>query len=104
MCIEFPWKGGSISRRSTPCFRSTHLKMTAQSEGITVGRTSLVLAQRIEDLLTRPSCRPDQRILIALAGVPGSGKSTVTDLLTKALQQRAIEHVAVVPMVGSLGF
>jgi tRNA uridine 5-carbamoylmethylation protein Kti12 len=37
--------------------------------------------------------------LIALAGVPGSGKSTVSQELLLELSSRGIHDVAIVPMV-----
>lgn len=58
----------------------------------------LDLVRRIESLLA--SARDSrQRILIALAGVPGSGKSTVSHELLAELAVRGIQDVAVVPMV-----
>ncbi|KAK9413419.1 putative Phosphoribulokinase/uridine kinase [Seiridium unicorne] len=58
------------------------------------------LCVRIESLLVRQSLCPQQRLLVALAGVPGSGKSTVSGALIKALFQRGIFDVVVVPMDG----
>lgn len=57
------------------------------------------LASRIEMLLQRQASEPRQRILVALAGVPGSGKSTVSQALLQELGRRGIEDVAIVPMV-----
>lgn len=59
------------------------------------------LASRIEALLQRQASDPRQRILVALAGVPGSGKSTVSHALLQELNRRGIEDVAIVPMVSA---
>jgi len=56
----------------------------------------LDLVRRVEKLLASDS---HQRVLIALAGVPGSGKSTVSHALLAELALRGIQDVAVVPMV-----
>lgn len=45
---------------------------------------------------------PEQRIIIAIAGVPGSGKSTVAARLLEYLYGNGICDVAVAPMVGYL--
>ncbi|KAL6709124.1 hypothetical protein ACN47E_001940 [Coniothyrium glycines] len=58
------------------------------------------LASRIERLLARQKLNPRQRILIALAGVPGSGKSTVSSAVLAELEARRVGDVAVVPMDG----
>ncbi|KAH6655779.1 phosphoribulokinase/uridine kinase [Truncatella angustata] len=59
------------------------------------------LCVRIESLLARQKLCPKQRLLVALAGVPGSGKSTVSGALMRALMQRGIHSgVVVVPMDG----
>jgi tRNA uridine 5-carbamoylmethylation protein Kti12 len=39
-------------------------------------------------------------MLVALAGVPGSGKSTISSALLQELTGRGIQDVAIVPMVG----
>ncbi|KAK5112091.1 hypothetical protein LTR85_011672 [Meristemomyces frigidus] len=57
-----------------------------------------VLQDRIT--LLRETVNPDERIIIALAGVPGSGKSTVTAKLLAGLAREGIDDVAVVPMDG----
>lgn len=61
--------------------------------------TTDLLCGRIECLLTRQNLQPKQRLLVALAGVPGSGKSTVSGTLMAALNQRGVSDVVVVPMV-----
>lgn len=65
----------------------------------TVQETILDLARRVEKLLARQAGNPRQRILVGLAGVPGSGKSTVSDALIAELVLRGVQDVAVVPMV-----
>ena len=59
----------------------------------------LDLVRRTERLLSRQASDPGQRMLVALAGVPGSGKSTVSAALLTELGTRGIKDVAVVPMV-----
>ena len=55
------------------------------------------LKTRIEDLLQRTPA--DERILIALAGVPGSGKSTFCAALVKEFLTLEQYDIIVVPMV-----
>lgn len=62
----------------------------------------LDLVKRIEGLLCRQASTPRQRMIVALAGVPGSGKSTVSHALLAELDMRNIRDVLVVPMVSSL--
>ncbi|KAJ4353532.1 uncharacterized protein N0V89_005262 [Didymosphaeria variabile] len=62
--------------------------------------TILNLAKRVEALLKRQSSSPPSRILVALAGVPGSGKSTVSAALLLELAAKGITDVAVVAMDG----
>jgi putative protein kinase ArgK-like GTPase of G3E family len=59
----------------------------------------LDLVRRVEKLLSRQAADPRDRILVALAGVPGSGKSTVSHALLAELAARNVHDVAVVPMV-----
>jgi pantothenate kinase len=59
----------------------------------------LNLVRRVEKLLERQASDPQHRVLVALAGVPGSGKSTVSHALLAELASRNISDVAVVPMV-----
>lgn len=59
----------------------------------------LDLVSRMQELLQRQALNPRQRMLVALAGVPGSGKSTVSHALLQELARRGIEDVAIVPMV-----
>lgn len=62
------------------------------------------LVERVKKLLARQEIEPRERMIIALAGVPGSGKSTVSNSLLKELGLRGIRDVAVVPMVGDHNF
>jgi hypothetical protein len=61
--------------------------------------TILHLERRVQKLLSRQACEPRQRILVGLAGVPGSGKSTVSGALIAELKLRGVQDVVVVPMV-----
>ncbi|KAF5257521.1 hypothetical protein FOXYS1_11957 [Fusarium oxysporum] len=64
-------------------------------------KTTNKLNDRVERLLTRQKLSgPTQRILIALAGVPGSGKTTISDALIRELKKNGILDVAVLPMDG----
>lgn len=63
--------------------------------------TTLDLLSHVEKLLCRQALNPRQRVLIALAGVPGSGKSTVSHTLVQELARRGVNDVAIVPMVSS---
>ncbi|KAL2204982.1 phosphoribulokinase/uridine kinase [Sarocladium strictum] len=59
-----------------------------------------LLCKRIEALVAAKSLTaPGERVLIALAGVPGSGKSTISSALLEALPKYGVENVAVLPMV-----
>lgn len=61
------------------------------------------LCDRVEYLLAQLfTASPQQRIMIALAGVPGSGKSTVCAAVLNALSCRGVEDVSVVPMVSKI--
>ncbi|KAJ4362338.1 hypothetical protein N0V83_010431 [Neocucurbitaria cava] len=66
----------------------------------TLQEAILDLVRRIEKLLSRQSANPRQRILVALAGVPGSGKSTVSHAVLAELELRGVTDVAIVPMDG----
>ncbi|KAJ4116999.1 hypothetical protein NW765_010412 [Fusarium oxysporum] len=64
-------------------------------------KTTNKLNDRVERLLTRQKLSgPTRRILIALAGVPGSGKTTISDALIRELKKNGILDVAVLPMDG----
>ncbi|GJC84765.1 putative uridine kinase C227.14 [Colletotrichum liriopes] len=64
-------------------------------------KTIAKLRERVKCLLDgqRLSC-PSRRVLVAVAGVPGSGKSTITAALLEDLKRHAIENVAILPMDG----
>ncbi|RXG47332.1 hypothetical protein VDGE_30822 [Verticillium dahliae] len=69
--------------------------------GDNLAKTTAQLRLRAEHLLAEQSRNdPRQRVLIALAGVPGSGKSTVATALLEDLNRHGIRHVAVLPMDG----
>jgi pantothenate kinase len=57
-----------------------------------------IFLQRLEVLTKLDTC-PGKRIIIALAGAPGSGKSTVAAALTKRFNATHKEKLQVVPMV-----
>lgn len=60
---------------------------------------ALMLTERIESLLKRQKAtNPRRRVLIALAGVPGSGKSTISAALLQVLPEYGIDDLAVLPM------
>lgn len=59
-----------------------------------------LLCRRVETLIgDKKPADPGGRVLIALAGVPGSGKSTISSALLRALPNKGIDEVAVLPMV-----
>ncbi|KAH7304273.1 phosphoribulokinase/uridine kinase [Stachybotrys elegans] len=64
------------------------------------GAVSL-LTERVKSLLeTHVPPHSRGRILIALSGVPGSGKSTISSALLRALPSHGIDNVIVLPMDG----
>lgn len=70
------------------------------SQQVSLDETICGLRDRIQRLLTKQAAsNPQGRILIALAGVPGSGKSTVSDALLRTLPEHGVQGVAVLPMV-----
>ncbi|KAG7144558.1 putative uridine kinase like protein [Verticillium longisporum] len=61
--------------------------------GDNLAKTAAQLRLRAEHLLAEQSRNdPRQRVLIALAGVPGSGKSTVATALLEDLNRHGIRH------------
>ncbi|MDJ1009320.1 MAG: nucleoside triphosphate hydrolase [Paracoccaceae bacterium] len=61
----------------------------------------LELPEGTEELLDRLSALPvGKRSLVAIAGAPGSGKSTIADALAVRLNQRDANRAAVLPMDG----
>jgi putative protein kinase ArgK-like GTPase of G3E family len=73
--------------------------MMMNSKVDTIPAAILDLVKRTEGLLSRQASDPSQRMLVALAGVPGAGKSTVSKALLEELASRGIKDVVVVPMV-----
>lgn len=65
----------------------------------TLPEAILDLVRRVEKLLSQQALHPRQRILVALAGVPGSGKSTISHAVLTELASRGVQDVAIVPMV-----
>ena len=57
------------------------------------------LCGRLADLLEKNQSTSRRRILIAFAGTPGSGKSTISAALTKAFSLKKMGNIAVLPMV-----
>lgn len=70
------------------------------AQPVSLQETTTLLHQRLSHLLqAQTSSKPKQRIIIALAGVPGSGKSTVCNALLRALHDSGFNDAAVLPMV-----
>lgn len=62
--------------------------------------TASFLASRLDRLLqTQRESTAKRRIIIALAGVPGSGKSTISAAILSALSERGVRDAAILPMV-----
>lgn len=60
-----------------------------------------VVTQSSDELLSRLSALPEgRRTLVAIAGAPGSGKSTVAAQLAVGLNQNNADRAAVLPMDG----
>jgi pantothenate kinase len=57
-----------------------------------------ILLERLEALIEQET-NPQKRIIIALAGAPGSGKSTVASALTERFNSKNTAQLQVVPMV-----
>lgn len=73
--------------------------MSGQAESWDLDTIVETLRTRVEHFLARQASEPSRRILIALAGVPGAGKTTITSALLRDLSRRGIDGVVVVPMV-----
>lgn len=87
---------------SSTFFFFLRVKMRSESDRTTSAETIALLAKRVNDLVVKYSSQPSRRILIALAGIPGSGKSTVSKALLESLRCKAIDDVVLVPMVRHL--
>ncbi len=70
---------------------------------ISLEETTSMLLQRLRILIRKrqDSSDPRKRIMIALAGVPGSGKSTVSSAVLRAAEARdsGVSEISVFPMV-----
>lgn len=88
----------SISSRYALGFY-VHFKMELEGRMVSLDRNAAALCHRVEYLIAQQVGHPQKRILIALAGVPGSGKSTLCRAVVDALSTRGIIDVAIVPMV-----
>ena len=62
-------------------------------------RPENILCERVEALLRDDSLSSQKRIIIAMAGAPGSGKSVISAALVKLFNERNVEQMKVVPMV-----
>ena len=62
-------------------------------------KTINTLCDRVQKLLSRHAAYPRERVLIALAGVPGSGKTTVSSAVMERLRSRGVGRIMVAPMV-----
>lgn len=82
-CIDKDVNGIAINM-STPV-------LTGLDEAIEVLQDRLVALRKKVD--------PRRRIIVAFAGAPGSGKSTITAGMLAGLQKTGISDVGVIPMV-----
>jgi len=58
------------------------------------------LSNRLEQLLKRNALLPNKRLIVALAGAPGSGKTTIASaLMRKFNATHQTQQLQVVPMV-----
>lgn len=73
--------------------------MEVESKAATLNLSVDILCRRVAALQERIPRSTRRRILITLAGVPGSGKSTVATALTTSLREKGVENVVVLPMV-----
>lgn len=92
--ILFPALGGLVS---SLFFEALNMAKDVHTDGL--NETVLDLAGHVMKLLHCQASNPRQRVLVALAGVPGSGKSTVSHALLEELAGRGVKDVAIVPMV-----
>lgn len=76
--------------------------MTVKEEQASLDDTIHGLCKRVLHLQQTFLHGHPQRILIALAGVPGSGKSTISNALLEALPRYGVHRAAVIPMVSLL--
>lgn len=72
---------------------------TFPQDAVQSGDVVKLLHERVERLLATQARTPEERKVIAVAGVPGSGKSTVTAALLKSLKLSGATGVVVLGMV-----
>lgn len=58
-----------------------------------------ILYQRVRALVARYPPSTHRRILIALAGSPGSGKTTISSALQRSFNETNAEQIQIIPMV-----
>lgn len=75
--------------------------MTVEVVSESVTQVVETLHRRIVDLLQRNSGNPQKRLIIAIAGVPGSGKSTISGALQSLLRSHGVGNLSVLPMVSA---
>lgn len=81
---------------------ATQFEMEPEKQTANLDQAVASLCDRVEYLLTKHAASPQERLLIALAGVPGvpgSGKSTISRAVVKGLAYRGTGNVVIVPMV-----
>lgn len=82
--------------------RSPELNMNLDCRSLTLDQIVAILLQRIVVLLARQAETPRQRMLIALAGVPGSGKTTISSGLMRRISSKDAKYISVMPMVSPI--
>lgn len=73
--------------------------MGSYSEAPDLETSTGVLFDRVVALL-KDASNFQKRVVIALAGVPGAGKSMISAGLMRQLQHQGIKDVSLIPMVG----
>lgn len=73
--------------------------MIPDCSSLTLDQIARTLCERVIALFMQQAIIPRQRMLIALAGVPGSGKSTISSGLSRKLSKMYTDFITVVPMV-----
>ncbi|KEF55874.1 uncharacterized protein A1O9_07454 [Exophiala aquamarina CBS 119918] len=65
---------------------------------MSVDQITTVMCQHIASLQDRQIKTPQQRMLVALAGVPAPGKSTIFSALMQKISGHDVKYITVVPM------